>query len=610
MNFPKSENLKLLQEQGLNVPEFIIIPASGYDVEQILKDFSQQKYAVRSCAANEDLWTSSQAWQFLTQIDVAPEELASAIDKVVQQAKSMLAQDISLESFSLIIQRYIQADYAGVCFTRNPSGGREFIIEYHKGIWEDLVSWKVVPQRQTLYWNQKTNNFLPNFRNEKQKLIMIERYFDFPQDIEWCIKDDKWYFLQTRPITTITQDQYQETKTLEAVLQDEPPFFLYEKNELSEVAPRPTPFTYELLQKIYAKKGPVAQVYRRYGIKYKDTSFLKILWNELYVDRKKEKGSLFGTRKQKFINIWRISKIKPSDQLEQKLEQALQKKPIQQNSPQNSSQDLQEQVQYFLKEYQITFEINLVAIKLYKQLEQLFKRENISLVNVLAYSGDLFENKTHKDLSTCVSADRIGNTLEITDQTVFKVVRQQAHDQKNTQKVDARRKSIANRKQNMFHPKIAQLLKYQRYREYGRRLMIKNLTTLKKVLPPEILSFSSTSYDTYLPYTFPSPILSEYKESVKKFFGVSPGTARWTIVNEENLSEIKGPKILQVQNLDPKLIRYFDQIEGIISQNGWILSHLAILAREQKIPVVVSSQNFSISNQVEIDGTTGSIRKL
>lgn len=31
----------------------------------------------------------------------------------------------------------------------------------------------------------------------------IEAYFGYPQDIEWCWADNKFYILQSRPITTL-----------------------------------------------------------------------------------------------------------------------------------------------------------------------------------------------------------------------------------------------------------------------------------------------------------------------------------------------------------------------------------------------------------------------
>ena len=51
-----------------------------------------------------------------------------------------------------------------------------------------------------------------------EKFKDIENKHEFPQDIEWCIKDNQFYLLQTRPITTITHKQYEQVNFLEKKL--------------------------------------------------------------------------------------------------------------------------------------------------------------------------------------------------------------------------------------------------------------------------------------------------------------------------------------------------------------------------------------------------------
>jgi hypothetical protein len=53
--------------------------------------------------------------------------------------------------------------------------------------------------------------------------------------------------------------------------------FIYEKTEISEIAPRPNSETMALLYLIYAKNGPVDCVYHKYRIDYQDTNFLKLI---------------------------------------------------------------------------------------------------------------------------------------------------------------------------------------------------------------------------------------------------------------------------------------------------------------------------------------------
>ena len=62
--------------------------------------------------------------------------------------------------------------------------------------------------------------------------------------------------------------------------------------------------------------------------------------------------------------------------------------------------------------------------------------------------------------------------------------------------------------------------------------------------------------------------------------------------------------------LSPDLVKYFDKIKGIIAKEGSVLSHLAIMARERRIPVVVvHDKEIVIGEKIKIDGATGVVEK-
>lgn len=68
--------------------------------------------------------------------------------------------------------------------------------------------------------------------------------------------------------------------------------YCYEKTGVTEVAPRPIPFTRSLLERIYAQGGPIDRAYREQGIMYIARDFLKIFGADLYVDREAELQTL------------------------------------------------------------------------------------------------------------------------------------------------------------------------------------------------------------------------------------------------------------------------------------------------------------------------------
>ena len=208
----KTLNLQKLVDWGFNVPKFIAIPSNIsinlYSEKNLKKEVAQEairilqckKYAVRSSALIEDGENMSLAGQFTTKLNLSSNELIGGIDEVLKQANDFLHGE--LDKFSIIIQEYIVPDISGVTFTRNPNGSREMIIEYGFCEGKKIVSGEIKPEKITFYWNENDIKLPKQFLTNQ----IIEKFKDvgnkskFPQDIEWCIKDNQFYLLQTRPI--------------------------------------------------------------------------------------------------------------------------------------------------------------------------------------------------------------------------------------------------------------------------------------------------------------------------------------------------------------------------------------------------------------------------
>ena len=291
----KTKRLQQLADAGFNVPKFIAIPTGDIEgtstdiAKRAIDELGAKFYAVRSSALAEDASQSSMAGQFLTRLVVPSSELAQAIDEVRDDAKKKLG---SLEKFSLFIQEFVKADYSGIAFTRNPSGDRELVLEYHSGRGDAVVGGEVKPLRETFYRSQTPlSSKLPDIEQARETFLKIEQLFGFPQDIEWCLKRGEWFILQSRPITSLTRPQVERLESLERPLPAGK--FYFAKTEVCDVAPRPSRSTLELLRAMYAEGGPVQLAYRAFGIVYQDTNFLLTLNGVLFVDKEKELQSLF-----------------------------------------------------------------------------------------------------------------------------------------------------------------------------------------------------------------------------------------------------------------------------------------------------------------------------
>jgi phosphohistidine swiveling domain-containing protein len=632
----------------LNVPDFIAIPTSTIKAilqknitienlcEVIREKFPQESYAVRSSCLNEDQINSSMAWQFHTELDVIPSWLESAIMSVIDQAKQILWESSS--QISLIVQRYIDAEYSGVCFTRNPIAWREMIFEYHAWIWEDLVSGKIIPEKQSFYSHEDKQICWFNIHSFQG----IETNLGHPQDIEWCIQDGILYYLQTRPITTISREKYQEILILESFLDNREDYYI-EKNEISEVASRPTPFTFSFIKLIYEEDWPVMNVYRKHHMSYTPKSFLKIIGNELYIDREQELHTLlpaFSTLNTNYIpkihsisglwqsmkNIFYTTFLNENKSLIERLQLSIQRK--------ESCESFELALDNFMREYETIFEVNIFAARSLKKLELLIKNERISIAELLQSDPNIFNTGKWAELDISDLNWLIWNTLEISDTTEF---------YHNPEKYNTPTKilewwdHLPEWKKQWYGRYIAHGIRYQQYREHARVLMIKNINTIRNILIwvywleyintiyfssiDEILSDSidqeecdnrEQSYLKNNTWNFPSRITKRFiQPSITENTGISPWTAEWYLVDIVSIKKIKGPKILKVQILAPNLTEYFPDIVGIISEKWWLLSHLAIIARERGIPVVISSEiELTLWSYISIDGSNGAIKKI
>lgn len=203
-------------------------------------------YAVRSSATAEDLPHASFAGQQDTYLNII------GIDAILQHISKCWASlftdraviyrmqngfDHSQVYVSVIVQRMVFPQASGILFTADPiTGSRKLLsIDASFGLGEALVSGlvsadcykvqegeivgKMIGTKKLAIYGRKaggteTRQLDPDQQKtqtltEKQILQLarigrqIEAYFGQPQDIEWCLADDTFYMVQSRPITTL-----------------------------------------------------------------------------------------------------------------------------------------------------------------------------------------------------------------------------------------------------------------------------------------------------------------------------------------------------------------------------------------------------------------------
>jgi pyruvate,water dikinase len=94
--------------------------------------------------------------------------------------------------------------------------------------------------------------------------------------------------------------------------------------------------------------------------------------------------------------------------------------------------------------------------------------------------------------------------------------------------------------------------------------------------------------------------------------GASAGRATGLVCHDPDQLTSSQACVLVVDTLDPGLASALPDVVGLVSETGSALSHLAILAREMRVPTVVAVpraiERFPVGSHVLVDGSTGEVR--
>jgi pyruvate, water dikinase len=119
---------------------------------------------------------------------------------------------------AVVVQEMVQADKSGVMFTVDPIRSRRdcMVIEGAPGLGEAIVSGEVTPDHYVIARADGTlvDAFIPDDErgpvlaprelDEVRNMgLRLETLFGSPQDVEWCMRGDELFVLQSRPITTL-----------------------------------------------------------------------------------------------------------------------------------------------------------------------------------------------------------------------------------------------------------------------------------------------------------------------------------------------------------------------------------------------------------------------
>ncbi len=316
----KAYRLALLKAAGIPVPDGVVLDTAFLEryrktppqaqaamLDGVWQHICAGKVAVRSSAAGEDGADHSFAGVFESLLHIGRETLPQAVNDVLASFESERAgaYGVNAAGANILVQAMVNADYAGVCFTRAPTSGGHMMVEMVRGTADEFVSGTATPE--TFSFGRATG-LTDDGRKpaiDMAPLLAIARHaetlFGRPQDIEWTWRAGAFAIVQSRDITTaaigsaddvLAEDH--RSRLLTRIADAPADETVLVCNELAELLPRPTPLSLSLMESLWAAGGSVDLACRSLGLEYNVTedapSYLVPVFGRLYVDRRQQRA--------------------------------------------------------------------------------------------------------------------------------------------------------------------------------------------------------------------------------------------------------------------------------------------------------------------------------
>jgi pyruvate,water dikinase len=263
--------------------------------------------------------------------------------------------------------------------------------------------------------------------------------------------------------------------------------------------------------------------------------------------------------------------------------------------------------------YVDVFRVNILAEKTLADLAHCARTHSLSVLNLLAtpHQG-AHEHHLQTDMIAKLRQYMCGNSLDIVDMGPF--ITEEKVSTNDHQTAEILEKLSPKRRTDVMHL-ISDAQDCLTLREEGRWVTVAFMSGLREALfrlgaqqevKQSLLFFSTLDdaqkgrlkeedltkrkrdYDAWNSLSFPKTIASIPAPSSPERYSIAPGQASGVLRRPSD--DLHKGDIILVDALFPELTRYFGIVGGIVAREGGILSHLAIVAREYGIPVVVDTR--------------------
>ncbi len=604
------------------------------EIKKSFKELNTKYVAVRSSATAED--GKDHAWagqlesylnttenQVLTKVKLCWSSLFTPRAIFYRFEKGLHSTKISV---AVVVQKMVESEVSGIAFSVHPvtEDHNQLIIEAGFGLGEAIVSGSVTPdayvvekeprrildinvstQERGLYRGEVAslehgNNEWRDIRepkassqvlDEKQILelseiiIGIENHYGFPCDIEWAFEKGKFYIVQSRPITTLQKKVEIVKKKSKIDIHTDSSYPISYKSEklnwIKFLERKRTPFIYFPFIEIESQRMPELCGYRFYHHLFK--------WSDTTGVHFREVGELEKN------NAFILNLIKNKDPRVKKWAQ--------------KGLEVQGLADKWLKEF--SKKPKTFSIKVFDQfyedfIQILLYTATMPYLVLSAIDGELTKGEKREEYQEILA--------------LYEPLR-------NTSKYPELERTILNPwfdelgKKFNIDPIYIHFLTPTEIRNLDKEGIDKEELRKRK----EWSLFWNDIETNKITFTFDKsimksiPVLDEKIESTNALKGTVayPGKAQGKvrIVNIlEDGEDFHEGDILVSLNTNPDLVPIIKKAAAIVTDEGGIMCHAAIVSREFKIPCVIGTKNatkvLKDGDMVEVDADAGIVKIL
>ena len=307
----KAHRLGILASHGIPVPLGVVLSSKALAAWRtadaaarrtvaaaLWRKIGRGRVAVRSSAAGEDGAAASFAGVFESVLDIDKAHLPGAIDQVLASFDAARSASYGTAGQpNILIQRMVDAEFAGVLFTRAPDAVGLSLVEMVEGTADGLVSGTANPRTYRFGRLSGVAVSAGPCPIDLTPLLAlgrrIEEIFEGPQDIEWTFVRGRFQIVQSRDITAIADMadlalEPEWCRVLAVARDGAADNTVLARNELCELLPRPSTLSLSLLAALHDSGGSADLACRSLGLSYGASEFsppqLLCIFGRLHVD--------------------------------------------------------------------------------------------------------------------------------------------------------------------------------------------------------------------------------------------------------------------------------------------------------------------------------------